>query len=170
MRQAKCIYTKSLTYHSTPTAPTARRVNSNVRRLKKKEINMKLLPILAAGFAYFALGGLWFTPLFGRQWDKAVGFERPPKWRPSTIYYVGPLLGCLVAAFATAYLAQLAQAQSLEDYLRIGLLAGIGYGAPITAVNAIAPNMRHPGLYAAVVGSYHLAGLVLCSAVLHWLS
>lgn len=131
---------------------------------------MKLLPILAAGFAYFALGGLWFTPLFGRQWDKAVGFERPPKWRPAVVYYVGPLLGCLVAAFASSYLTQLAQAQSLSDYLRVGLLVGIGYGATITTVNAISPNMRHPGLYAAVVGSYHTVGLVLCTAVLHWLS
>ncbi|MBI3561829.1 MAG: DUF1761 domain-containing protein [Gammaproteobacteria bacterium] len=131
---------------------------------------MKLLPILASGFAYFALGGLWFTPLFGRHWDKAVGFERPPKWRPSAIYYIGPLLGCLVAAFATSYLAQLAQAQSLADYLRVGLLVGLGYGATITTVNAIAPNMPRPSLYAAVVGSYHLIGLVLCAAVIFWLS
>jgi len=131
---------------------------------------MKLLPILAAGFAYFALGGLWFTPLFGRQWDKAVGFERPPKWRPGAVYYIGPLLGCLVAAFATSYLAQLAQAQLLADYLRVGLLVGMGYGATITTVNAIAPNMCRPGLYAAVVGSYHLAGLVLCAAILYGLS
>jgi hypothetical protein len=131
---------------------------------------MKVLSILAAGFAYFALGGLWFTPLFGKQWDKAVGFERPPKWRPSAVYYVGPLLGCLVAAAASFYLMQLTQAQSLADYLQVGLVVGIGYGATITTVNAIAPNMRHPGLYAAVVGSYHLVGLVLCAAVLYWLS
>lgn len=131
---------------------------------------MNLLAVLAAGFGYFALGGVWFTPLFGKQWDKAVGFERPPKWRPATIYYVGPLLGCLVAAFATSYLVQLAQAQSLWDYLQIGLVIGIGYGSTITTVNAISPNMAHPGLYAAVVGSYHMTGLALCSAILYWLS
>lgn len=131
---------------------------------------MILLPALAAGFAYFALGGLWFTPLFGKQWDKAVGFERPPNWRPSAVYYIGPLLGCLVAASATSYLAQLAQAQLLTDYLKIGISVGIGYGATITTVNAIAPNMPHPELYAAVVGSYHLVGLVLCAAVLYWLA
>jgi hypothetical protein len=47
---------------------------------------------------------------------------------------------------------------------------GIGYGAAITTVNAIAPNMPRPGLYAAVVGSYHLFGLLLCAAVLYLLS
>jgi hypothetical protein len=30
-------------------------------------------------FAFFMLGGLWFTPLFGKQWDKAVGFNLPAK-------------------------------------------------------------------------------------------
>jgi Protein of unknown function (DUF1761) len=124
------------------------------------------LPVLLAGIAYFALGGLWFTPLFGKQWDEAVGFIRPPKWRPPAIYYLGPLLGCLVAAFATAYLIRICGAQSLYDYLRVGVTAGLGYGATITATNAIAPNMKRPGVYALVVGSYHVVGLSLCAAVL----
>lgn len=131
---------------------------------------MSVLPVVAAGIAYFALGGLWFTPLFGRQWDKAVGFDRPPKWRPSAIYYIGPLVGCLIATFATSHLVQLAHAQVLTDYLKVGCCVGLGYGATITTVNAIAPNMPHSGLYAAVVGSYHVVGLVLGSAVLYWLS
>ena len=131
---------------------------------------MKWLPILAAGFSYFALGGLWFTPLFGKQWDVAVGFDRPARWRPSALYYIGPLLGCLVGAFATSWLVALAHPVTLAQYLEIGLVVGVGYGAAITAVNAISPNMPRPGLYAAVTGGYHLAGLVLCSAILHWMA
>lgn len=131
---------------------------------------MELIPAFAAGLAYFLLGGFWFTPLFGKQWDDAVGFERPTKWRPGAEYYIVPLLGCLAAAFATNYLAALAHAQSLAEFLRVGFAAGLGYGAAITTVNAVAPNMRRPMKYAAVVGSYHLLGLSLCSAVLYWLS
>lgn len=126
--------------------------------------------VLGAGVAYFLLGGLWFTPLFGKMWDRAVGFERPPGWRPSASYYIGPLVGCLVAALATALLIQLLQPEALRDALRIGVIVGAGYGATITAVNAISPNMPRPGLYAAVTGSYHLVGLILCSAILFWLS
>lgn len=126
--------------------------------------------ILAAGIAYFALGGIWFTPLFGKAWDRAVGFERPPRWRPSAIYYLGPLVGCLVASLATALLMDLLRPDGLPGALRIGLIVGIGYGATITSVNAISPNMSRPGLYAAVTGSYHLVGLVLGSAILYWLS
>lgn len=129
---------------------------------------MKLFSILAAGAAYFALGGLWFTPLFGKQWDKAVGFERPPKWRPSAVYYIGPLVGCMLAAVALAALVRLTNAQTLEQHICLGLTVGLGFGATITTVNAIAPNMPRPGLYALVVGGYHAVGLTLCSAVLYW--
>lgn len=131
--------------------------------------DMKLLPVVAATFGYFALGGLWFTPLFGRWWDKAVGFKRPPKWRPSAAYYVGPLLGCLVASVATALLLDLANATSLKQYLTVGVIAGVGYGAAVTSVNAISPNMPHPGLYSAVTGSYHAVGLILCALIQFWL-
>jgi len=131
---------------------------------------MNLISVFAAGLAYFALGGLWFTPLFGKYWDKAVGFERPPSWRPSAIYYIGPLAGCLVAAFATSQLIRLSDAESFSSFLTIGLIVGLGYGASITAVNAISPNMQNPGLYALVTGSYHLFGLLLCSSILYGLS
>jgi hypothetical protein len=130
---------------------------------------MNMLSVLVAGAAYFALGGLWFTPLFGKFWDKAVGFQRPCKWRPSASYYVGPFLGCTVAAFAVAYLVKIADAHTISQHIRVGLTAGLGFGATITATNAIAPNMRHPGLYALVVGSYHTVGLTLCSTVLYWM-
>jgi Protein of unknown function (DUF1761) len=129
---------------------------------------MNLLPPVVAGLAYFALGGLWFTPLFGRHWDLAVGFARPPKWRPSAAYYLGPLAGCIVASAATFVLIQQVGTASLRGHLLVGLITGIGFGAAITSVNAIAPNMPRPGLYAIVVGSYHASGLLLASAVLYW--
>ncbi|MEI2635584.1 MAG: DUF1761 domain-containing protein [Methylotenera sp.] len=131
---------------------------------------MQITSILIAGVAYFVLGGLWFTPLFGKQWDKAVGFERPIKWRPSTIYYIGPLAGCLAASFAMSILFNIAQPESLQKAVALGLVCGVGFGAAITSVNAISPNMPRPGLYALVTGSYHAVGLVLVSAIQYWLT
>lgn len=63
----------------------------------------------------------------------------------------------------------MAQADTLAAHLALGLCAG-GIGAAITGVNAIAPNMPRPGLYAAVVGSYHFMGLALASTLLYALS
>ncbi len=128
---------------------------------------MTLSATLIAGTAYFMLGGLWFTPLFGKYWDRAVGFCRPQNWRPPAIYYLGPWLGCLIAAFATAALFDFIRPATLADALKIGFVIGAGYGAALTAVNAISPNMPKPGLYALVVGGYHWLGLALCAAILY---
>ena len=131
---------------------------------------MQITSILIAGVAYFVLGGLWFTPLFGKQWDNAVGFERPIRWRPSTIYYIGPLAGCLVVSFAMSILFNIAQPESFQKAVALGLACGVGFGAVITSVNAISPSMPRPGLYALVTGSYHAVGLVLVSAIQYWLT
>ncbi|WNB75508.1 hypothetical protein [Methylomonas koyamae] len=32
---------------------------------------------MVAETACFMLGGLWFMPLLGKHWDRAVGFSRP---------------------------------------------------------------------------------------------
>lgn len=130
--------------------------------------NINFMSVFVAGAAYYALGGLWFALLFGRLWDSAVGSARPAKWRANAVYYVGPLAGCLVAAYATALLMSLIQPISLSDFLYIGLIAGLGYGAAITSVNAISSNMPRPALYAVITGSYHLTGMLLCSAILYW--
>lgn len=126
---------------------------------------MSMVPIVLAGIAYFMLGGLWFTPLFGKQWDKAVGFERPARWRPSIEYYIGPLFGCIVSSLAVGMLFSYIHPQSLMDAMKIGIIIGAGFGASVTAVNAISPNMPRPYLYGAVTGSYHCAGLILCSLI-----
>ena len=131
------------------------------------EVNMgaNLTALAAAGLAYYLLGAIWFTPLFGRQWDRAVGFERPKRWRPAAPYYLVPLLGCLVTAAALAALMQLAHCRSLAEALAVGLALGLGY-ATLTGTLAVSPNMPRPALYALVTGSYHLVGALLCAAVL----
>lgn len=130
---------------------------------------MSVASSLAAGLAYFALGGLWFTPLFGRPWDRAVGFNRPSRWRPGWPYYLVPLIGCLVVAATVGLLMDRASAGSLGSALALGLVVGAGVSLPITSVNAVAPNMPRPALYAAVTGSYHVTGATLSAAVQFWL-
>lgn len=56
-----------------------------------------------------------------------------------------------------------------DMYLLVGVALSL-CGAAITGVNAIAPNMPRPGLYVAVVGSYHFVGLLVTAAVLYRLS
>lgn len=124
------------------------------------------LPVIVAAVAYFMLGALWFGPFtFGGFYDKGLGFMRPPKWTPSAEYYVGPFLGCFLAAVATAVLLRLTNCASLQDALGLGLVVGVGYAGAVSGVNAINPVTPRPFLYGAVTGFYHIVGIILVAAI-----
>jgi Protein of unknown function (DUF1761) len=123
--------------------------------------------VAAAGLVYYALGGLWFSPLlFIKQWDHAIGFQRPPSWKPTVSYYLGPLLGCLVAAVATGLLVAWVAPKTAQMAALLGLTIGLGYAASVTTTNAISPSYPKPGLYAWIVGSYHTIGLLMCTLII----
>jgi hypothetical protein len=125
------------------------------------------LAVLVGTVVYFMLGGLWFAPFaFQKLWDKGLGFKRPAVWKPGPKYYVVPLLGCLIVTIATALLLHALKVQSLADALTLGLVTSVGYAAATTGVMAVAPTTPKPGIVAAVVGSYHVAGIVTVSAIL----
>lgn len=124
------------------------------------------LAILVATVAYFVLGAIWFTPLFGKTYDKAIGVyrSRNQKWPP--IYYIGPFVSSLVVSIATAVLINAMNISTLSDALTLGLIVGLGYTASISFNNAINPKTPLPLLYGAVTGSYHVVGILIVSAVI----
>lgn len=119
------------------------------------------LGIALATLAYYVLGAVWFTPLFGRAWDSALGHRRDPTGRFPLRYYVGPLIGCLVVSAATAVLADALAFDRLGDALALGIVVGVGYAAPVSLTNAITPITPRPWLFATVTGGYHLVGRVV---------
>ncbi|MDN5202697.1 DUF1761 domain-containing protein [Fulvivirgaceae bacterium BMA10] len=131
-------------------------------------IDINWIGVIAATFAYYVFGGLWFSQLgFGKKWDDALGFERPEKWKETTIYYVGPFVGCLIASIAMSILSQLVNISSYKGAILIGLVAGIGFAASVSFVNAITPTMRKPLLFGAITGIYYIIGAILVSVIIH---
>ena len=124
------------------------------------------LAVALAGLAYYLLGALWFTPLFGRAWDRSIGFERPAGNRFPARYYVTPLVSCLVVAVATATLAAALSLETLMEAAVLGIVVGVGYAASISVNNAITPHTPRPFLLGAITGGYHVVGIVLASVII----
>jgi len=124
------------------------------------------LAIALATFAYFILGALWFTPLFGNVYDTALGVKRQKnqKWPP--IYYVGPFVSSVVATIATAVLVFALDVNTLSEAITLGLVVGVGYALSVSINNAINPKTPRPLLYGLVTGGYHVVGITLVSAIL----
>lgn len=128
--------------------------------------NLNWLSTIAAAIAYFMLGALWFAPLtFGRFYDRGLGFVRPPNWRPGAEYYIGPFVGCLMAAIATSVLLRAASCSSLHDAIALGLVVGVGVAGAVSGVNAITPITPRPFLFGAITGLYHTVGITAVAII-----
>lgn len=122
------------------------------------------LAVLLATCGSYVLGGLWFTPLFGRMWDRSIGYERT-RGRPfGPAYYVVPLVCSFVASLITAALAVALNAHGWTEALLLGAILGVGF-AVVSVNNAVAPNVPHPFLFGSVVGGYHLTSCILVAMV-----
>ncbi len=91
--------------------------------------------ILVATVAAFALGGLWYGPLFGKPWMAAIGKtaeELPTPPMPFVISFFAALLTCVVMAA----LMQALGVGSLGGGLLMGLAVGVGFIAASTASDA----------------------------------
>ncbi|MBI5890078.1 MAG: DUF1761 domain-containing protein [Nitrosomonadales bacterium] len=125
--------------------------------------------VLLATFGYFILGAIWFTPLFGKYYDIALGFDRRKDFKWPAIYYISPFVNSLVVSIATATLAHLLKIEQLADAVTLGLIAGIGYAGAISFNNAVNPVTPRPLLYGAVTGGYHVTGITLVALVILYL-
>jgi len=124
--------------------------------------NINILAVIVSTIAYYVLGGLWYSPfLFGKYWDKAIGFKRPKKWKSPILFYIMPFIGCLVVSIAIALTMQLVHFASVQNAIVFGIILGVGFSVSTSMVNAVTPKMEKPFMYGLVTGVYHLVGVVM---------
>ncbi|HYN66762.1 MAG TPA: DUF1761 domain-containing protein [Ornithinibacter sp.] len=123
------------------------------------------LGVLVATVLTYLLGALWFTPLFGRAWDRGVGVRRERGARFGPAYYVVPLVGAAGSAYALAVLVTAADLSGVGDAVVLGVVVGLGVGLTVSFTNALTPRTARPLLYGLVTGSFHAVSAVLAAVV-----
>ena len=128
--------------------------------------DLSWLAIGTATLAYYLLGALWFTPLFGAAWDTAIGHTRERGERFSAAYYVVPLVSSLLVTVAMAVLVGATGTEKLTDALVLGLVVGLGIALAVSVNNALTPHTPHPFRLGFITGGYHLLGIVAVTLIL----
>ena len=88
--------------------------------------------ILVATAAAFALGGIWYGPVFGQAWMAAIGKsadDLKPSPMPFIVSFFTALLTCIVLAVLMYDLA----IETLGGGLAMGALVGVGFIATAMA-------------------------------------
>ena len=90
------------------------------------------LAILVATVAGFALGGLWYGPLFGDAWLSALG-KTADQIQPSPTPFIISFFTALITAIVLAMFISALNISTLGGGVVIGLLVGIGFIATAMA-------------------------------------
>lgn len=126
------------------------------------------LAVLVSTVAYFALGALWYSPqMFGKAWQRSMGWEMPAGQRPNPAVFVAPLITCVIASIAVGALAESTGTDSFGEGIVLGLFAGIGISAAVLFVTAIfEPTKPSRMTWFGITAGYHLVGLLIASVIL----
>lgn len=122
------------------------------------------LHVVGAAFAYFALGGLWYSPvLFAKPWMRALD-RKPEELGSPAIAMSVAALACLVSCIALAHLIGWAGFHGAAGGLKIGLVAGVGLVA-VTSISDALFVATHWIVWA-LGAAYRAIGLALAGLII----
>ena len=126
------------------------------------------LAVLAGGIAYFLLGSIWYTVLFGKKWQSynAVLMKDPNAKKGVATTMVISLVLMIVCALGLDILATRFWIFGWTGGLKLGLLTGVCFAA--TAVHISYVYEKRPlGLHL-INGLYNIAGNIVAAVIVCW--
>ena len=90
------------------------------------------LAIFVATAVAFVLGGIWYGPLFGKAWTRAIG-KSESDIKPSATPFVISFVTALVTAIVLAALIKSLGIDTLGGGLLLGAITGVGFIATAMA-------------------------------------
>ena len=131
-----------------------------------RDADLSWLAIGIATLAYYLLGALWFTPLFGAAWDTAIGHTRV-RGREVLRRVLRGAAGQQPAGHGRDGRPRRARPGSSgsTDALVLGLVVGLGVALAVSVNNALTPHTPHPFRLGFITGGYHVVGIVAVTLI-----
>ncbi|GAC1488348.1 MAG: DUF1761 domain-containing protein [Flavisolibacter sp.] len=128
--------------------------------------HMNGLHVLVAAIAYFGLGSIWYSFLFGKNW---VTYQNINMQDPESKKGVGAIMfgSFILMALATLGLSVLITRLNLVTALsgvKLGLLTGICFS--VTAISISYLYVKKPGPLHLIDGFYHIIGQIIAAVIL----
>lgn len=132
-------------------------------------ITLSNLPWLGIALSFVlssALGAVWFTALFRKQYLFTLGrpADEPPSKNP--IYFVGPMACNFLVILTSAILMDWLNITTYGAAFTFALVAGFGYLVANTVNIGINPNIPRPIPYGVLCGAYHLVATLMVVMIL----
>ena len=130
--------------------------------------HLNWLAVIVSGIAYWLLGALWFSALFGSTWSaemQKIGIKiQPPQGGRMAAMYITTLLYNVLAALGVGILQVALGVTSMPSALKVGLVLGLLFAA-VTQLQTTLWEGRSVKLML-IDALYPVLGILLCSAIL----
>jgi len=123
-----------------------------------------VLPFIVASLAYYALGAIWYTPLFGKTWGKEVGHGMGGGIGQT---FVWMMLGQLVSSFL--YALGVYMVIMLGDFYSFkgAMIAGISVSAFfVLSINSGKALFQGKPVLFAIDAGYNILGAFMIALIL----
>jgi hypothetical protein len=123
------------------------------------------LAVIVAAIVMFAIGAVWYTALFGRQWRALMGIpEGAPQEGLVPALVVGFVANLVEAYVLALFIGHYSPMPGLLDGVAVGLWAWFGF-----VISIMVPAVfyeRKPAMVVVINGAHQLVGLVVMGAIL----
>lgn len=128
--------------------------------------NINTLAVLVAAIAYFALGALWYAPLFGKQWvaHQKIDMTHPDAKKGVGIIMFGSFVLMVVACAGLAVLVEKLQLTEVYSGVKLGLLTGICFSAAAISITYL--YIKKSTALHLIDGAYHVIGQIIAAIIL----
>jgi hypothetical protein len=130
------------------------------------QIQLNYIAIVVSGMLVFALGGLWYSPLFfAKPWMSVIGKtgeELKKGAKPGN--YIIALMQGLISAYILAIFIEFARASTVEDGAWVGFMCWFGFAGITSFVHGMF-SQRPLKLWAIDTG-YTLVSFVMSGIIL----
>lgn len=124
------------------------------------------LQIFVAAIAYFALGALWYGPLFSKAWVRGhqINMSDPDAKKGVAGIMVTSFFILLMMCIALAVVLEVGMVHGAMQAVKWGLFLGFGFVVTSTSMTYV--YLKKPIGIHLIDGLYHVIGLTIASLIL----
>lgn len=128
--------------------------------------NLPWLQILVAAVAYFALGAIWYGPLFSKAWVRGhgVNMSDPNAKKGVAGIMITSFFILVIACTALAIVLRIAGVSDAEHAIKWGAFLGVGFAVTSTSMSYV--YLKKPVSIHLIDGLYHVIGLIIAALII----
>jgi Protein of unknown function (DUF1761) len=124
------------------------------------------LHILVGTLAYFALGSIWYSALFGKAWVKyqKIDMNNPDGRKGLGAIMTGSFIWTFIIVSGLAVIAHKLDLTGAQEGVKLGLLTGICFSAAALSISYL--YVKKPVGLHLIDSFYHIIGQVIAAVIL----